>query len=214
MSYVTSPYAPRARRAAVNLVLKDGLSAAQAARQAGVHRSTIGRWLVKARSVHGMKFIYNESARPHSSPRALSIQTVNQICILRRTLGRCAPVLQAHLFQLGIRVSLSSVKRTLKRHGLVRVKSKWARYRAHVARPLALRPGDLVQTDTVHYVAPDGKSRVYLYTVIDVYSRFAYAEFHHKIGADVSAQVVWRAQIQAGFAFRTVQADNGPEYSK
>jgi transposase InsO family protein len=214
MSYVTSPYAPRARREAVNLVLRDGLSAAGAARQSGVHRSTVGRWLVKARLVHGNGFIYNCSSRPKTSPGALSQQTVNQICILRRTLGRCAPVLHAHLLQLGIQVSVSSVKRTLKRRGLVRTKSKWARYRPHTARPLALAPGDLVQTDTVHYVLPDGKKRVYLYTVIDVYSRWAYAEYHQRILPDIAAQVILRAQIHAGFMFRMVQADNGPEYSR
>ena len=214
MSYVTSPYAPRARRAAVHLVLKDGLSAASAARQVGVHRSTVGRWLVKARSLHGVKYIYNVSSRPHHSPGALPQATVNQICILRRTLNRCAPVLHAHLAQLGIQVSVSSVKRTLKRQGLVRAKRKWARYRPAVTRPLALAPGDLVQTDTVHYVRPDGKSRVYLYTVIDVYSRWAYAEYHERISPGTAAQVILRAQDQAGFTFRMVQADNGPEYSR
>lgn len=214
MSYVTSPYAPRARRVAVNLVLKDGLSAAQAARQAGVHRSTIGRWLVKARSVHGKKLLYNVSSRPKTSPGALSPRTVNQICILRRTLNRCAPVLHAHLLQLGIHVSVSSVKRTLKRQGLIRQRSKWARYRPHIDRPLALAPGDLVQTDTVHFVTPDGKRRVYLYTVIDVYSRWAYAEYHERILPGIAAHVILRAQIQAGFTFRMVQADNGSEYSR
>lgn len=213
MSYVTSPYAPRARREAVNLVLKQGWTAAGAARHAGVHRSTVGRWLVKAQAVHGTSNLYNASARPHSSPRALDRQTVNQICILRRTLNRCAPVLHAHLAELGVRVSLSSVKRTLKRQGLTRPRSKWARYRPSVPRPRVERPGDLVQTDTVHYVKPDGH-RVYLYTVIDLCSRFAYAEYHERIKPEIAAQVILRAQDKAGFPFHMVQADNGPEYSK
>ncbi|GAC1601070.1 MAG: hypothetical protein NVS3B29_02320 [Candidatus Saccharimonadales bacterium] len=213
MSYVTSPYAPRARRAAVNLVIKEGWTSAAAARHAGVHRSTVGRWLVKAQSVHGSTHLYNESARPKISPTALPRQTVNQICVLRRTLNRCAPVLHAHLAELGITVSLSSVKRTLKRRGLTRTRSKWARYRPSVPRPRASRPGDLVQTDTVHYVWPDGR-RVYLYTVIDVCSRFAHVEYHERISPETAAQVVLRAQERAGFTFRMVQADNGPEYSK
>ena len=213
MSYVTSPYAPRARREVVNLVVKDGWSAAKAARHAGVHRSTVGRWLVKARRVHGMKLLYNTSSRPRTFPAALDRQTVNQICILRRTLNRCAPVLHAHLLQLGITVSVSSVKRTLKRQGLTRPRSKWARYRHPVPRPRYERPGDLVQTDTVHYVRPDGK-RIYLYTVIDLYSRWAYAEYHERVKPEIAAAVILRAQARAGFTFRMVQADNGPEYSK
>jgi transposase InsO family protein len=138
---------------------------------------------------------------------------VNQICILRRTLNRCAPVLQAHLAQLGVVVSLSSVKRTLKRQGLLKPRSKWARYRRSLPRPRVERPGDLVQTDTVHFVRPDGK-RVYLYTVIDLCSRWAYAEYHERIRPEIAARVILRAQEQAGFRFRMVQSDNGPEYSK
>jgi transposase InsO family protein len=212
MSYVTSPYAPRARRAAVNLVIKEGWSAAAAARHAGVHRSTVGRWLVKARSVHGTSYLYNASARPKTSPRALDQRTVNQICILRRTLRRCAPVVHAHLYELGVVVSLSSVERTLKRRGLLKPRSKWARFRPSVPRPRVERPGDLIQTDTVHYVWPDGR-RAYLYTVIDVCSRWAHVEYHNRIRPGLAAAVVLRAQERAGFAFRMVQSDNGPEYS-
>ncbi len=211
MSYVTSPYAPRARREAVNLVIKQGWSAAKAARYAGVHRSTVGRWLKKARK-DGRTSLYNESARPKTSPRALNRLTVNQICILRRTLNRCAPVLHAHLVELGVVVSLSSVKRTLHRQGLLRPRSKWARYRLSVPRPRAKRPGDLIQTDTVHYVWPDGR-RAYLYTIIDLASRWAYAEYHERIKPEIAASVILRAQEKAGFRFRMVQSDNGPEYS-
>jgi transposase InsO family protein len=213
MSYVTSPYAPRARREAVNLVIRDGLSPAAAARRVGVHRSTVGRWLEKAKALHGNTYLYNTSARPKTSPTALSRLVVNQIVMLRRTLRRCAPVIHAHLAELGVIVSLSSVRRTITRHGLVRPKSKWARYRPHVDRPKALAPGDLVQTDTVHYIRPDGQ-RVYLYTVIDVFSRWACVEYHERIRPEIAAQVIIRAQEKAGFAFRMVQADNGPEYSR
>jgi transposase InsO family protein len=212
MSYVTSPYAPRARREAVNLVTKEGWSAAAAARHVGVHRSTVGRWLIKARFVHGISYLYNDSARPKASPNALDRRTVNQICILRRTIRRCAPVIHAHLAELGVMVSLSSVKRTLRRQGLVRSRSKWARFRPSVPRPRVERPGDLVQTDTVHYAKPDGK-RVYLYTVIDVYSRWAHVEYHEVIRPGLAAGVILRAQEKAGFDFRMVQSDNGPEYS-
>ena len=47
MAYTSNPFVPRARREAVNLVLREGLSPAAAARKTGVYRSTIGRWLAK-----------------------------------------------------------------------------------------------------------------------------------------------------------------------
>ena len=37
-------------------------------------------------------------------------------------------------------------------------------------------PGELVQIDTVHYVNPLDRSKIYIYTVIDLYSRMAYAK--------------------------------------
>lgn len=75
------------------------------------------------------------------------------------------------------------------------------------------RPGDLVQTDTVHYVWPDGK-RTYLYTVIDVCSRWAYVEYHERVLPGIAAGVILRAQEEASFVFCMVQSDNGPEYSR
>ena len=213
MSYVTSPFAPKARYEAINLVRRQGFTKAQAARHAGVHRSTIGRWLDKAKDLHGRAYLYNESSRPKQPAGCLDSLTVAQIVVLRRTLRRCAPVIHAHLLELGIQVSLSSVQRTFRRKGLLQPKSKWARFRPSVPRPHVDRPGDLVQTDTVHYVWPDGR-RTYLYTVIDVCSRFAYAEHHARVLPEYAAQVVLRAQEQAGFPFRVVQSDNGPEYSK
>jgi len=214
MSYVTSPYAPRARRVAVNLVIKEGWSAAAAARHAGVHRSTVGRWLKKAARLNSRHtFLYNESARPKHPAGCLDPRVVAQIIVLRRTLRRCAPVIHFHLQELGIPVSLSSVQRTLRRRGLTKPRSKWARFRPSMPRPRVEHPGDLVQTDTVHYMWPDGR-RAYLYTVVDVCSRWAYVEYHERVLPDIATAVILRAQDKAGFTFRMVQSDNGPEYSK
>lgn len=47
MVYVTSPYAPRADVKQ----LKQGLSNTEAARRSGVNRSTIGKWLRKAKNL-------------------------------------------------------------------------------------------------------------------------------------------------------------------
>lgn len=64
----------------------------------------------------------------------------------------------------------------------------------------------------MHIALPDG-SRLYVYTLIDVYSRWAYAEASLKLRAYVSAAFVRRAQRTASFPFETVQTDYGPEFS-
>ena len=51
MSYCSNPHAPKARRAAVNEVVRDGSSVVDVARRYGVHRTTVHRWIKKAREL-------------------------------------------------------------------------------------------------------------------------------------------------------------------
>lgn len=212
MPYVTSPYAPAARRRAANLVLRHGLSAAQAARQTGVHRSTIGKWVAKARLMNSNQGIPTLSSRPLRSAGCISLEVVSRIVELRREHRRCAPVIHAHLIREGFTVSAKTVQRTIRRRGLARSLSKWRRaWTPPVQRPRVDRPGDLVQMDTVHLMRPDS-SRYYLFTVIDLHSRWAYAEYRAKLSQRESFAVLMAAQEAAGFQFKIVQTDHGPEF--
>lgn len=216
MSYSNNPNLPKARAQAVRLVVEDHLPIAVAARKCGIHRSTLWRWLKRwhARGYTGyITRIETRSSRPHSSPGAVPPYVVARIAHWRRQKGRCAVIVHAHCEQEGLQVSLSSVKRILRRLGFI-ARRKWKRYRPHVPRPRVTRPGELVQTDTVHLVNYQTKQRVYLYTVIDLYSRWAYVEYHERISQAHSYEVLMHAQTQAGFSFGTIQADNGPEYGR
>jgi putative transposase len=158
--------------------------------------------------------IPTNSSRPHNSPRALPDWVVERIVYWRNQHDRCAAVVHAHLIREGTVVSLSSVKRVLKRLGLLRPVSKWKKYRPHVPRPLALEPGDLVQADTVHLVDWQTKQRVYLFTLIDIYSRWTYVEYHERISQKISHEFLARGEQKAGFRFKCIQADNGPEFGR
>ncbi len=211
MPYTTSPYAPRARRDAVNLVRQRGWSKAQAARYVGVHRSTIGRWLTRAPH-HQQKVIPTISSRPRNPAGCLEPAIVQRIIELRLEHRRCAPVIVVQLRREGVSVSLSSVERTLRRHRLVRP-PRQSHVKPGLRRPPALYPGALLQVDTIHIWRPDGK-RHYIYTLIDVCSRWAYAEYSESMNAWRSSEFVLRAREQAPFSFRMVQTDNGPEFGK
>jgi len=80
-------------------------------------------------------------------------------------------------------------------------------------RPDASHPGAFLEADTVHLMLPDG-SRLYVYTLIDLYSRWAYAEATRKISGAASVAFIARAQAEATFHFGLVQTDNGPEFQK
>lgn len=202
---------PKVRRDAVNLVKYRGWSVRQAARRYGVHPSTVSRWCRHARGT-GWHEIPTSSARPKRSPRALAPAVVQAIIEKRTGHRRCGQVIHRELQREGITVSLASVQRTLDRCGLLKKRSPWKRPHDATPRPLPEYPGALLQADTVHLRTPEGGT-LYVYTLIDLYSRWAYADVVERIGAEASARFIDQAQKAAPFRFAMVQTDHGPEFS-
>lgn len=235
MSYSSNPLLPKARADAVRLLVEQGLPVAVAARKSGIHRSTLWRWKRQWDGLNEHVQLTNDnrptrqagtvwrlaactwriptrSSRPHGCSHAATPAVVERIRHYRRKYGRCAVVVHAYCVREGTVVSLSTVRRVLYRLGLV-VRRKWRRgWRPPVPRPLAAKPGDLVQTDTVHLWDPIAKQRSYLYTLVDVYSRWAYSEHHPVLSQKLAADVIRRAEAYAGFHFEVAQADHGPEF--
>jgi len=210
MAYSKNPHLPKVRQAAVRMV-RDGRSMRLVARHFGVEASTISRWCKKDPS--GRYQIQTKSSRPHRSPRALSEEVITAIIKKRVGTRRCGQVIHQMLLQDQIRVSLPSVQRTLTRVGLTKKRSLWKRPHDYTERPKSTHPGTLLEADTVHIMLPDG-SRLYIYTLIDLYSRWAYAEVSKKISAALSGAFIARAQAEATFHFSMVQTDNGGEFQK
>lgn len=213
MSYSSNPYAAKARFEAAKLVVKQGLRASQVAKMYGVHRSTIGKWVKRfpRRLNQYGHFISTLSSAAKYHPNQLPEKIVNEVVNLRIKLHRCAPVIHAHLINQGVNISLSSVGRILKRQGLIRKKKQSTYLKSLHHRPPADSPGALVQMDTIHLVRGDG-SRFYIYTLIDVYSRLAYAEYHLKLSQDIACLVIRNAQKYLRFNFSMIQTDHGPEF--
>lgn len=209
MSYSKNPHLPGVRMQAVNLVYQ-GWSTRKAGNHFGVESSTISKWLKKDHC-WGLRPIPTLSSRPRSHKNQLTKEKVDAIIIQRRKNNRCAEIVHRELQNQGIIVSLSSVKRTLKRHGLIRHRSKWKRWHFSEARPVAILAGDLVQIDTIHFVI--GKKRFYVYTLIDIASRWAYAKVSLRISTHGSLNFVKEAQKIAGFNFKMMQSDHGSEFS-
>ena len=210
MSYTKNPYLPRLRKKTVDLVLS-GWSVRRAARYIGVEPSTVSRWVRKV-GLKNIRTIPTLSSRPNHHPKALSPDIVQRIVDIRMDRGRCAEVVHEQMRQEGYSVSISSVKRTLDRYGLIRKRSPWKRYHASMERPYVAYPGDLVQVDTIH-IGPHRPGRLYVYTLLDVLSRWAWAEVVLRITTHRSLGFVWEAQKQAQFNFRTLQSDHGSEFS-
>ncbi len=211
MPYTTNPHLPRVRGEAVKLV-RLGWSIRKTARHLGFEPSTVMRWVHKGTDLR-QNNIQTESSRPHHHPRELSPEIVNAILRCRKKHRRCSEVIHYFLKQEGIDVSLSSVKRTLKRHGLLKSRSPWQTTCKSPQRPEVAQAGDLVEMDTIHIHTITGQ-RFYVYTLLDVHSRWAFAEVTERINVRRSLAFLKKAKAAAPFIFKMLQSDHGSEFSK
>ena len=210
MAYSKNPYLPRVRMQAVALV-RQGWSIRKTAKHFGFHHTAVMKWVRKAELLRAGTWITTRSSRPHNHPRQLSNEVVNAILDYRKKYRRCAQVLHYLLIRDRYEVSLSSVKRTLKRHQCSRF-SKWKKWHKYPERPKAEKPGILVQIDTILDGVPQG--RLCVYTLLDVCSRWAYAWPTDRISTHRSLYFIKEAHRLSPFQFLTLQSDHGAEFSK
>ena len=211
MSYSKNPNLPKVRADAVKMV-RSGCSTREVARHFGYTHSAVVKWCQKVPlNTYQYRIIQTESSRPKHHPKELNEKIVEQILEYRYNTGRGADFIHFLLKRDGVDVSLSSVKRTLSRHGLTKY-SRWKKWHQYSPRPLPELPGLLVEADTIHdgYVG----HQLYIYTLLDVHSRWAYAQPTIRISAAGSAQFVLKAKTIAPFSSQTIQTDHGQEFSK
>lgn len=201
----------KVRRDAVYLVKQKKWSTRKVAQYTGYAQSTIVKWCKRDKS-GGLHELPTLSSRPKTSPRALDKEIVTAIINKRIEIRRCGQVVHQELLRDGVSVSLPSVQRTLNRCGLLKRRSPWKRPHDYTRRPEVTHPGALVQIDTIHIRLPNG-DKLYVYTLIDLYSRWAYAEATLKIGAAPTIPFVDKARRKAPFVFEMIQSDHGSEFS-
>jgi putative transposase len=210
--YTKNPNMPRLRMEAVRLVKYRGWSTRKVARYTGFNQSAIVKWCKKD-PTGGWHRIPTLSSKPNHHPKELKQDIIEKIIKIRMTTKRTSEVVHQDLLNQGIKVSLNSVRRTIDRNGLMKKRSPWKRYHPHVDRPYAQKPGDLVQLDTIHRMI-DEKKRLYVFVLLDVYSRWAYARAYARMNGATSVEFVKAAQKKAVFYFEMLQSDHGPEFGR
>lgn len=211
MAYTMNPHLPKVRRDAADLVRR-GWGIRQVARYIGVSPGTITKWVKKAKVI-GYHPIPTLSSRPKHHPKQLTKELIEKIVEQRKLSRRSAEVVHQELINDGVRVSLSSVKRTLDRTGMLKKRSPWKRYHPPMLRPNVQKQGDLVQIDTIHLLTSEGH-RVYVFTLLDVFSRWAYARAYPHANTPTALRFIQRAEHLASFPFRVLQSDHGSEFSQ
>lgn len=202
---------PAIRREAAQLVYR-GWSTRKVARHFGFSQSVVVKWVAKSKKI-GYHPILTKSSRPHHHPKQLTEKVVQRIIAIRLKTKRTSEVVHQHLLNEGIEVSLNSVRRTIDRHGLMKKRSGWKRYHPPVDRPYPLKAGDLVEIDTIHRMTGK-KSRLYVFVLIDVFSRWVYAKAYSKMSSLQTIKFVREAQRHSAFNFTMLQSDHGPEFAQ
>lgn len=211
MAYTTNPNLPKVRMEAVRLVKYRGWSTRQVSRHTGFSQSVIVKWCKKD-PTGGWRRIPTRSSKPRHHPKQLSDVLVRKIVKKRCDINRSAEVVHEELRREGIVMSISSVKRTLDRWGLLNKRSPWKRYHAPSPRPHTEQAGDLVELDTIHLMVSQ-KQRIYVFTVLDVFSRWAYARAYERANTKSALDFLGRAKMIAPFQFLHLQSDHGSEFS-
>jgi len=201
---------------AVKLV-RAGWGIRKTARHVGVSPGTITKWCSRAPADSRIG-IPTQSSRPHHSPNRIPQEIKDAIVAKRLGLyPRCGAVIQKELENEGIKVSISTVNRVMDRHGLLKKKSKWKRPWKNTPRPIPENPGDLVEIDTIHlrpYWFRNDPTTWYVYTAIDINSRWAYVEVAERISPGPSLHFARNIQLIAPFKVTCFQSDNGQEFGR
>jgi len=198
---------PTIRKEAARLVER-GWSARKVGRYLGYHHTAVMKWVRKAR-VLGYHPIPTKSSRPHTHPKRTNEDIEKEVVHLRIETGRCA---EAIYLMIKGKVSRNTVHRILDRRGLLKKRNKRKWCHPTVERPKALKSGDLVEIDTIHRMI-DEKKRLYVFSLLDVHSRSAYARAYGKMNGRTSVKFVKEAEEQSSFKFAMIQSDHGPEFS-
>jgi transposase InsO family protein len=210
MAYSNNPQLPHVRMEAVRLV-RSGWTTRKVARHLGYSQGAIVQWMKRAPENRMARVIPTLSSRPHHHPKEISRELEHLIVAYRKHYQRDAFFIHHLLTRDGIRISLSSVKRTLQRN-LLTYPSRWKKWHQHPPRPAPEKPGTLVEIDTIHVGAVG--DQLYLYTLLDVCSRWAHAVPSLRINTHKSLAFVEKSQTRSSFRFQTIQSDHGSEFSK
>ena len=193
-------------------------SVTEAASTLGLARSTIYRWIRRAKTGYGhlsSRELMRKSTRPkHIKRYEFSREERNAILSLRRTKGYAATKLVA---KLKLSVSARTVHRLLKRERLLRLYNHTRRPRfqetVHMHAKNTTTLG-YIQMD-VKYVTPELSGLTWTcfeYGFIDIYSRYKEAAILNHLDQDGSMAALLAVLPKFPFKVVFIQTDNGLEF--
>ena len=191
------------------------------ARHFGLGRMNLWRWLKRLRTA-GVVGLNQSSRRPKKLRTPVTPwETVIKTVELRRQYPAWSKYkLKVLLERQGVKTSISTVGRILKRRGLINYRASQKRKKAAL-RPKARFPrglrisqeGDLVQMDIKHIMLVGGR-RFYQFTAIDVLTKHRVLRIYPSESSRNGAEFLKECLKEFPFPIKAVQTDNGSTFLK
>ncbi|HVX53176.1 IS481 family transposase [Nocardioides sp.] len=207
-------------RLVITAVELEGRTVADVVTDYGVSKSWVYELLARYKA-EGQAAFEPRSRRPHTSPTAISLRTIELIIELRKKLTEAGldagpDTITWHLeHHHQIKTSVATISRTLTRHGLVEPSPK-KRPKSSYIRFQAAMPNETWQSDFTHYPLTDTKTfpkGVEVITWLDDHSRYAlHVTAHHRINGPITLATFREAAGQHGYP-ASVLTDNGMVYT-
>jgi len=155
----------------------------------------------------------NRSRRPLSHPKQTAGQIVDKIISLRRQTGYGPDRLQFHLKRLyNIHVARSTIGHILKRENLIPAKTTKPK-KKHPKRYQMPNPGDLIQMDVKYLPYRIRGEQHYQYTALDDCTRWRFAKIYYDLSVNNTHAFFKELLKAAPFRIKTLQTDNGAEFT-
>lgn len=185
-------------------------------RELGIHRSTVYRWLKRARTLNGYseKRLQRISTRPHKITRTLTLDQQSAIIKLREQTGFAAVKIKG---ELSLLVSINTIHRLLAKKGLLNEYGNHIRPRYQETTHMHLKNTTTIgklQMD-VKYLTPELTGLPYTcfeYAVIDIYSRYKEAVILNHLDQDGAILALIEILNRLPFTPDFIQTDNGLEF--
>ena len=180
----------------------------------GYQRSYFYFWFNRLQEANfDIRSLEERSRRPGSHPKKTPIEIVDKIISLRKQTNYGPDRLQYHLEQLhNIHLPRSTIGHILKRENLIPPKRLKHR-KKHLKRYQEPNPGDKVQAD-VKYVPYRVKAQQhYQYTAIDDCTRWRFAKIYYDLSVNNTEEFLKELIRAAPFKIKTIQTDNGIEFT-
>lgn len=192
-------------------------SAKDAAEELGIHRSTVYRWLLKARTASGTlseKGLKRMPTKPHTIYRALSLEEESAIIKIKKEKGHEAEKVKTIL---NLSASRNTIHRLFVKKGLVQPYGYHRRPKLQQTIHMHLKNTFVIgklQMD-VKYITPELSGLPYTcfeYAAVDIYSRYKDAVILNHLDQDGAILALLEILNRLPFEPDFIQTDNGLEF--